>query len=163
MRRSELEDMGFTGFRVVVEALNGWIESVPREPGVYAVLRTERGEPSFLSQSKGGHFKGRDPTVPVAGLQEKWVDATDLLYVGKADDLGVRIKDLCGYGLGEPIGHWGGRYLWQVKDHHSFTVAWRRTPNRDPFDVEAELMNDFRSLFGSWPFANIASPRRKRR
>lgn len=42
---------------------------VPNEPGVYAVVRPSNEPPTFLDRSLAGHFKGRDPGVPVDELE----------------------------------------------------------------------------------------------
>src|SRR2546427_3935686 len=115
MRRFNLEAKGFEGFLTTRELSGTRIKDVPVLPGVYVVVCSEAEQPSFLASSIGGHFKGKDPTVPVSALESRWVPGTDVLYVGKADQLRRRIDQLCRYAGGDHrVGHWGGRYLWQV-------------------------------------------------
>lgn len=161
MIRAELEARDFHGFRLVGR-WPSWIEQVPTAPGVYVVLRTEKTPPSFLRRSRGGRFRGRDPTVSTRRLKARWVDSTDLLYVGKADELKERITALCEFAKGRRVGHWGGRFLWQVRGHEAFLVAWLPSAGRDPFDVERCTLLEFKDRYGRWPFANIQGPRRAR-
>ena len=58
--RADLEARGFAGF---VPFLDLDPKQVPKEAGVYAILRERDDRPVFLAQSRGGHFKGKDPTV----------------------------------------------------------------------------------------------------
>jgi hypothetical protein len=134
---------------------------VPNVPGVYAVVRPTTTTPDFLLKSQAGHFKGRDPTVPVETLEKAWVPDANVLYVGKATSgkdgrrgLGKRLDEYRRYGAGAPIGHQGGRYIWQLADADQLLVAWWPTPAEDPGDVEARLIRDFREAYGKRPFAN---------
>lgn len=61
-----------------------------RRRGVYVVYRDSDEPPHFLEVSSGGHFKGKDPTVPVALLQSAWVSGVRVLNVGKAIGDGLR-------------------------------------------------------------------------
>ena len=161
MQRSDLSQDGFRGFIGVAELCGGRLDEVPRERGIYAVLRVEATEPVFLARNGGGHFKGKDPTVAVSRLRERWVRGTEVLYIGATGDpLRKRIGDLCRFSEGQPVGHWGGRLLWQVTGSENFLVGWRSSVDRDPFALERELMHEFRDLFGVWPFANIQGPRK---
>lgn len=60
------------------------------------------------------------------------------------------------FGKGEPVGHWGGRYIWQLKDNKKLIVCWRTTTNEDPRVIEKEMIETFESSYGGKPFANIA-------
>jgi hypothetical protein len=79
--RADLERLGFAGF---VRFRDLPVHDVPAAAGVYAVLRTLAEPPRFLSAGGGGHFKGRNPTVPAEALSEAWVDGVDVVYIGKA-------------------------------------------------------------------------------
>lgn len=121
--------------------------------GVYVVLR-EGEVPDFLPSSPGGRFKGRDPTVPGEVLTANWVEGASVIYIGKADNLRRRLREFIRFGLGAPIGHWGGRLIWQLADSSAIRVGWNETPGRIAKEVEAELLSSFRSVWGKPPFAN---------
>lgn len=158
--RAWLESSGFVGF-ASVSTLQRSREGVPGGPGVYAVVRTSDGPPRFRDLNPGGRFKGRDPTAPVERLRERWRDETPVLYLGKADSLQQRIEALVRFAAGEPLGHWGGRFLWQLDDSDAALVAWREHP--EPCALEADLLRDFEAHFGSLPFANILRGRTRRK
>lgn len=157
--RPVLTKMGFTGFESAVALRATRCASVPTEPGVYVVVRPSRDVPRFLTQSVGGHFKGRDPTVAVALLQPRWVLGAETVYIGKAErsTLRTRVRLLVDYGGGAAVGHQGGRYLWQLGESGELLVAWRADPH--PTRSENELLMAFASTFGTYPYANIAGPR----
>ena len=151
--RAGLAADGFAGFERVSHLHDG-TRSVPSGPGVYVVLAPTAGPGTFLSASPGGRFKGKDPTVPAAVLRRKWHAATPVLYVGKATSLRSRIGQLVRFGTGSPVGHWGGRYLWQVAGSADFLVGWR--PAADPRADEIDLLTEFAEQYGALPFANIS-------
>ena len=132
------------------------LEDVPRAPGVYVVLRESDVDPVYLGVSLGGWFKKKDPTVDVEVLRGRWVEGTGVIYIGKGDVLRRRLKEFSDFGSGRPVGHWGGRYTWQIDGSEEFVVAWTETPGEDPRVVEVALLAQFRSLYGRQPIANIA-------
>ena len=154
MKQSELAAKGFAGFRQIEDICSdGGVDGVPVKAGVYAVLRAEVGEPIFLQSNCGGHFKGQEPTVPIEELKGEWVEGPDLLYLGRSNNLRRRIGQLCKFSQGEPVGHWGGRYLWQLAGHDELIVAWLTTKEYNQrYD---QLMREFRQDFDSSPFANL--------
>lgn len=115
------EPIDLNGFR-------GWVPfselpdaDVPTGPGVYVVVRPNDDPPTFLDVSPAGHFKGKDPTVPVAELQALWVPDTRIVYIGKASlgssgkrGLRKRFYEYRRFGAGEPVGHSGGRRIWRA-------------------------------------------------
>ena len=162
--RAGIADQGFDGF-LTVSRLRSWgLAEVPPAAGVYVVMRLATSSPTFLRKSAGGWFKGTDPTVPVSNLKARWIASAELLYIGKAtvgtrgsSGLRKRVGQLLAYGSGRPVGHQGGRYLWQVADSDEFLVAWRAV--EDPTAEENRLLTAFFEAHGAYPFANIAGPR----
>jgi hypothetical protein len=146
-----LRDAGFGGWLAVAD-LRGRLAEVPREPGVYVVC-APGGRPRAAKLSTGGRFKGRNPAVPVEILEARLGLPTPVLYIGKGDRLQRRLAQLLRFGAGEPIGHWGGRYLWQLEDAEQLLIAWRSDP--DPLGAEGDLLRDFSAQFGALPFANL--------
>ena len=113
--RTHLEHLGFVGFLPAPDLRVDRCSDIPASPGVYAVVRSSNLEPRFRARSVGGHFKSVDPTVPVAELRQKWVADSPVLYIGMAGtSLRTRVRALVEYAGGKPVGHQGGRYLWQV-------------------------------------------------
>ncbi len=151
-----LRDEGLEGFLRVIDLVAG-PSPVPAGPGVYAVVRRSNAPPQFLPASVGGHFKGKDPSVTTANLEEKWVEGAASLYVGRASNLRQRLHLLARFADGQPVAHWGGRYLWQLADHDDLLVAWQETG--DQIAREAELTREFIDVFDALPFANLVQPR----
>lgn len=130
---------------------------VPEGRGAYLVVREGPSEPVFVPVGPGGAFKGRDPNVDVRVLESAWVPGARVVYVGRSSSLRERLRGLVSFGLGRPVGHWGGRYLWQLADASELRVCWRETPDRDPDALRSELLALFESRYGRLPFANVSS------
>lgn len=159
--RRWLLDRGFSGFVDVGVLRNDYAGAAPKSPGVYAVLRERTQPPEFLEVNPGGHFKGKDPTVPCALLEQSWVPESQVVYIGKAGRIDAgqsiqhRIRQYLAFGAGKPVGHWGGRLIWQLADSQELIFAWRETPGVDPRAVERELISEFLHETCKLPFANL--------
>lgn len=86
--------------------------------------------------------------------------ARSLDNVGKADagrsgrrGIRARFDEYLRFGMGEPIGHWGGRYLWQLAGTDELMICFK--PRTDPRDEETRLLELFRTEHGTLPFANL--------
>lgn len=143
--------MAFTPFSSLDSA------SVPTEPGVYVVLRERATTPSFRQVSGGARFKGKDPSVPREVLDRRWVEGAQCVYVGMtASSLRRRLRDFSAFGAGRAVGHWGGRYIWQLADCQDLVVAWKVTEADSARTTERSLLDSFELAHGKPPFANIA-------
>jgi len=115
--------------------------------------------PDFLSESVGGHFKGKNPTVAVGELQSKWVEDALVLNIGKAGPgkatLRSRLKQYVRFGQGQAVGHHGGRYVWQLAHSNNLLVCWKVTLDDVPRTVEKALIETFETAYGKLPFANL--------
>jgi hypothetical protein len=153
--REDLAARGFDGF-LTLNSLKRKDARVPTVPGVYAAIRPSTAAMTFLSQSVGGHHKRRNPTVTKAELELAAVPGAQTVYIGRAIHLQRRIDELVRFGRGEPVGHWGGRYLWQLEDHDHLEIAWR--PAADYKTAEASLLDDFVNHWSVLPYANLRLP-----
>jgi hypothetical protein len=147
----------------------GWVPfaalptaDVPAGPGVYVVVRPNDDPPTFLDTSPAGHFKGKDPTVPIAELQGLWVPGARIVYIGKANlgsggrrGLRKRLDEFRRSGAGEPVAHSGGRRIWQLTEHADLLVGWRVTDDDEAAKIETDLIAQFRAHYGLHPFANM--------
>ncbi len=152
---THLSEYGFAGFFTVQELQETRCRSVPSEPGVYLVVRPGTTLPIFLRESIGGHFKDRNPTVTTEKLVDKWLKSVSVLYIGKAGSLRNRLKQYMDFGLGKPVGHHGGRYIWQLEHSTLLQLCWKATPDQDPAFVESHLIQTFNQQHGRLPFANL--------
>lgn len=155
-----LKELGFEGFLTIAQLRNGRLDEIPREQGVYLVTSDPGFTAEFLEAGSGGYFKGRNPNVPVSVLQTNWIAGALVINVGKAGGAGSRstlrrrLEQYLKFGKGMPIGHYGGRYVWQLNNADQLRICWKVTSD-EPRDVERELIALFRTRHGARPFANL--------
>jgi len=156
---ADLRQRGFEGFVPFSELPT---TPVPNTPGIYAILRHNPTPPVFLETSPGGRFKGKDPSALLPTLEARWVPDAQIVYIGMAGagatrsrGLKKRLDEFRRFGAGEAVGHWGGRYIWQLADHGELLVAWRPLDGEDPAGEETKLLAGFMAIHGLLPFANL--------
>lgn len=156
----QLNELGFKGF-VTIEAIkNTNYQTLPKVRGVYIILYSTE-LPEFISIGSGGAFKGRNPNVPIDDLQSNWVNNSPILYIGKAGSetgtatIHSRLKQYFQFGEGKPVGHWGGRYIWQLANADNLIICWLELPNGIPAKIETALIKEFSHYYGQRPFANL--------
>lgn len=154
------KDVGFSGFSRMRKFLSD-NTLIPRTRGVYMVLYTPNTPPEFVEKGSGGYFKGKDPNVSIEELKNNWVDDTVVLYIGKAGKegssatLNTRLGQYFQFGQGEDIGHFGGRYIWQLENANELLFCWKELPDEDPRELEYALLKEFLAKYGKLPFANL--------
>lgn len=142
------------GFKKISEL---WTDQscIPDAKGVYLVLTPTPNQPAFLDTGVGGFFKGKNPNVKLEMLTNNWVGNAQVIYIGKATSLRKRLKQYLRFGQTKNVGHWGGRYIWQLENHMDLIFCWRTTSDQVPSVVEQELIDIFRKQFKERPFANL--------
>ena len=154
-----IRQSGFEGFLTISALQTSRCCEVPPMPGVYLILRSNMALPDFLSESVGGHFKGKNPMVAVGELQSRWVEDAIVLNIGKAGpgkaNLRSRLNRYIRSGQGKRSGHSGGIYIWQLAHSDNLLVCWKVTPNDVPRKVEKVLIEKFETVYGRLPFANL--------
>lgn len=155
-----LQSNGFEGFKSIAHYTNN-LDELPRQRGVYILINPSKDEPQFLTIGTGGYFKGQNPNVDKATLVSAWVTLLPIVYIGKAGTLTgkatlhSRIKQYLQFGNGKNVGHWGGRYIWQLKDASSLLICWKSLNNKEPRIVEHFLLSKIMEHYGKLPFANL--------
>lgn len=150
----KLKQTGFTGFKTIAE-LTSDSSGLPNSPAVYMVLNLKSPDPDFLTTGTGGYFKGKDPNVSLEVLKANWVDDTIVVYIGKATSLRSRLGQYFSFGHGMNVGHYGGRYVWQLRNSGELVVCWKNLTSVDPKVFEADLIKQFVMKYGKRPFANL--------
>lgn len=157
----KLKADGFSGF-VSVADLRKSCSAIPEVMGVYVVLRLSDEEPQFVEKGTGGFFKGKDPNEPISKLKKNWLENSPIIYIGKAGGSGIkatlrsRLEQYIQFGEGKNIGHWGGRYIWQLADAADLIFAWKPLSDIYPIEVEKQMIADFKQAHdGKRPFANL--------
>jgi hypothetical protein len=155
----EIKDFGFKGFKTIKELIND-PDIVPNQMGIYMILYPTEKKVVFLDKGVGGFFKGKDPNVSIAKLEDRWINSKTV-YIGatggknKSGTLKRRVKQLLRFGQGENVGHYGGRIIWQLKNHLDLVVCWMPTED-EPMQLKKTLLKDFQLKYDQKPFANLA-------
>lgn len=152
----------FSESALIVDGFVGWLSMIddrrgspcPEAQGVYVVHYSGPKLPIFHEASCGGWFKGKDPSVSRDALLANWVDAAEIVYIGKANQLRRRIRQFTDFGAGKRAPHWGGRLIWQLASARHLRIAWKETPDQIPSQVEKNLIAQFRTIYRKPPFAN---------
>ena len=158
-RFEKIHARGFRGFLPVSTlkatlVSTNYLDTVPRQSGVYLVLNPTPEAPKWLSKSVGGHFKGEDPTVTSIYLEKNWVNGANILYVGETQrTLKKRVSELIQFGSGRPIGHKGGRLIWQLENHNDLLICW--LTHNNPVEMKNKILEEFKSKYSVLPFANL--------
>lgn len=150
----EIRKAGFVGFKSIHHYYNNPNEITDR-PGVYLILLPSDFNKTFLENGTGGFFKGKNPNVSIPELENNWVTGTPVIYIGKATSLRKRLRQYFQFGNGKSVGHYGGRYIWQLSGAHDLHVCFLPTDNYDLETIESALIQDFRTQFNARPFANL--------
>ncbi|STZ60798.1 hypothetical protein [Mycolicibacterium tokaiense] len=132
--------------------------SVPRDAGVYVIVRPTDDPPQFRPDAP---YRG-DAPLPLTDLHARWVVGERLVYIGmaslgaKRDGLHRRLRQFRRYGEGHAARHSGGRRIFQLADHTGLLVAWRVTDDTEARNTERAMIAAFQTHYGVRPFANDA-------
>lgn len=152
---------GFIGFKTVSDLWNDHL-TIPNEKGIYVVLNPGLKK-NFLPKGVGGFFKQKDPNVAIEELERKWVPDSLVVYIGQTGGNGSsgvlrrRLKQYLDFGKGKPIGHYGGRHIWQLANYSELVFGWKVLKTDDPKNIESQLIQKFIYEYGKKPFANISN------
>lgn len=155
-----LQKLGFEGFTPICTLLKNE-NPIPKVKGVYIILYPFENKPKFKSIGSGGHFKGKNPNVATEILENNWIKDEPIIYIGKAGSISgsatlhSRLKQYLNFGKGKPVGHWGGRYIWQLDLPEDLVICWKPTPDHDPSIIENYLIQKFKEGYNQRPFANL--------
>jgi len=134
----KLKKLGFSGFKSVSELITD-PNILPKEMGVYLVLNSTNKKTEFLTKEVGGFFKGKNPNISLVELKNNWVEKSKIIYIGKAGGLNgkatlqSRLKQYLRFGQGFNVGHYGGRLIWQLKNHYELKFCWLIKTNQKHF------------------------------
>lgn len=145
--RTSLEAVGFEGFVSFGDLASA---GVPREAGIYVVLRTATTTPELLELTRAR----AGSAYPLDDLIGRWVAGTPVVYIGKAEAKVGGLRKRLGQFARKGSSHQGGRSIWQLADQDELLVAWALTPGESAEDVEIRYRAAFADVYGQWPFAN---------
>lgn len=129
---------------------------IPSSCGIYVVY-LPKGMIFDASPSAGAAIRSK--TVSSAQLKAKWAritqrQPTDIVYIGKGDNLKRRIRNLARFGAGLATNHAGGEWMWQIPQIRSACVLIKLCPCGKQVPFEKSLLDLFYSQHVDWPLAN---------
>lgn len=123
--------------------------------GIYIIVRPESFQDvCFEERSAAGRYKGKNPTVTIEKLKNKWVDGADVLYIGKSEtSVQKRMQQHRDFWYGEAVPAWGGRIIAQLQNFGNLEVWY--FPCDIPKNMEHTLLKEFEAKYKQLPFANF--------
>lgn len=158
--KQKLIEQGFEGFKTVRDLMMS-CRDIPKEMGVYVVLREKDEGPKILEKRPFDCLEKRYPSYSKTELEKEWVEGTHIVYIGKAGGSGQktglhkRLSTYIRFGKGKKAAHGGGRSIWQLSDALDLVVCWRILSDEEPCCVESKMIANFRKHHDNKrPFAN---------
>ena len=158
--REKLIRQGFEGFKTVRELMMS-CRDIPKEMGVYVVLREKDERPMILEKRPFDCQEEKYPSYSKAELEREWVEGTHIVYIGKAGGsslktgLHKRLSTYIRFGKGKKAAHGGERSIWQLSDALDLVVCWRILTDEEPCCVESNMIANFcKQHDNKRPFAN---------
>jgi hypothetical protein len=141
--------------RVEAPGRANWL-GIPSGAGIYVVFLPP-DVPFEVRQSIGKAIHASP--APVADLHEKWSrinsrTSTDILYIGKGDNVQKRVRALARFGAGKARNHKGGEWMWQVTHIRSAKILIVACPHGKQVPFEKWLLDSFSDQHRDWPLAN---------
>lgn len=153
-----IEKQGFVGKVKIADWRKDGTPYPINAKGVYLVVWKKQPPVHFDEIGTGSICMG-NPNVAIESLKESWIPESCVLYIGKAGGekgLKSRLRAYVGFGRGKSYRHWGGRYIWQLREHGELLIYWMELANEEPRSVEKLLLKEFKKQYdGRLPFANI--------
>ena len=152
----------FKGFISIKELWNNQ-DNIPKTMGIYFILNPNLNNIKFMDNGVGGFFRNQDPNVSIDVLAQEFVPNSLVIYIGKAGSennistIHSRVKLYLKFGQGKKVGHWGGRLIWQLENYKDLLVCWKTIENKEPREIESNLILEYREEFGRLPFANLSN------
>ena len=122
--------------------------------GIYIIaLPDDFGKVNFNSSSSLDKWKDKNVAVPIEKLHKKWVENTNILYIGKSEtNISKRLMQHIDFWNGEYVPAYGGRIIGQIENFFDLEVWYFECNN--PSQAEKELLKTFKGKYGKLPFAN---------
>lgn len=152
----DLRNQGFEGFLTVRELRKDSSKVPSKDKGVYFVINPAYNRPSYIVPGVGGFHQGKDPNVSIDELKINHVRGAQVVYIGRSRrNLHSRIDEFIRFGKSEDIGHYGGRYVWQLENYLDLIICWKKTGKDDPNEVKKDYLRLFKKQYEKRPFANL--------
>ncbi len=131
--------------------------------GLYAITTPSDYTPDFIDPNEAAICRNVINPAEIPYLQKKWVEGTEVIYIGLAGrrnprTLRKRLRDLLQHGKGkttESGPHKGGEILWQLVGSEEFEL-WILATEDPPYPrvLENRMLMVFETETGKLPFAN---------
>lgn len=130
------------------------LSKVPQVSGIYKVLK-----PDYMKdvQFQDAQFKNHIHNVSsnVAKAKYDSTQNTDVLYIGKAENLNRRLSQYVRFGLNKCTVHKGGRFVFAIKNWGELKIQYITCDS--PREREKQELESFKNKNGTLPFANHRS------
>ncbi len=141
--------------RVIKGKRANWTD-IHNGPGVYIIYLENATQPSFTERLNNPNLK---KFASCEWLLEKWqrtnsTNETDIVYIGKGECLKDRIRALIRFGHGKMNKHFGGEWLWQIKNLEDLKLLTSSCPLYKEGGYERWLIDIFLTDHNELPLCN---------